>query len=149
MLQEIHIFIPMEGIIPILIAIVVFAFQAYANFQKEKEKARKRNLGQPPVPPLPEENAEWVEARPDIPLKPQARQPSHTSQSPIPERFERYSGVMDRGEVRHPRKNPKQLASLRVEVDESDEDNLTTKSGKAFDLRDAVIKSVILERPYP
>lgn len=151
MLQKIHTFIPMETLIPILIAIVVFAFQAYANFQKEQEKARKRNPGQPPLPPLPEENAERTVAKPRADVQWRVPEPPHTQRHspPIREAFESYSGFMDVDEVKRVKKNRKpQLSSLRVEVDEGT-DTSPSKDGVTFDLRDAVIKSAILERPYP
>lgn len=149
MLQKFHTFIPMETLIPILIAIVVFAFQAYANFQKEQEKARKRNLGQPPVPPLPEENANRPAAKPAIDV--QGREPARPQRKaePLREAYQSYSGFMEVDEVKRMRKVRKQpLSSLRLEVDEGTDSAFEGK-GKSFDLRDAVIKSAILERPYP
>lgn len=149
MLQKIHTFIPMETLIPIVIAIAVFAFQAYANFQKEQEKARKRNLGQPPVPPLPEENADRPAVKPAIDV--QGREAARPQRKPEPlrEAYEGYSGFMEVDEVKRIRKARKQpLSSLRLEVEEG-MDPAFEREGKSFDLRDAVIKSVILERPYP
>src|SRR5690606_14389422 len=75
----------METIIPILIAIVVFAFQAYANYQKEQEKAQKRNPGQPP---LPEDNAKYINPVP-VPAPRQGAPPT------VKPEFENYSGVLD------------------------------------------------------
>ncbi|MBK1438664.1 hypothetical protein JHJ32_01565 [Parapedobacter sp. ISTM3] len=137
----------METLIPIIIAIAVFAFQAYANFQKEQEKARKRNFGQPPLPPLPEENAQRpTEAYPkeigrEQPLPAGARQPA-----PRPA-FDRFSGVMDVEEVRRVRKARQQQKQQRLEVVE-DTSAGAISSHTDFDLRDAVIKAAILERPY-
>src|SRR5690606_40531428 len=94
----------METFIPILIAIVVFAFQAYANYQKEQDKARKRN---PAQPPLPEDNAKHLEdiARHAKPVP--AGAPSPASTPAVRPEFEHYSGVMDRTEsTRHERKRP-------------------------------------------
>ncbi|SEK35092.1 hypothetical protein [Parapedobacter koreensis] len=128
----------METLIPILIAIVVFAFQAYANFQKEQEKARKRNFGQPP---LPEENAKRpVDVSPKemtVEQRPSTRHPA----------FENYSGAIDADEVKRVRKARQQRTVQRLEVME---DTAAGAFGneRDFDLRDAIIKSAILERPY-
>jgi len=139
----------METFIPILIAIVVFAFQAYSNFQKEQEKARKRNLGQPPVPPLPEENAERTIIKPEADVQRRSAAPPQRQAQPIRPAYESYSGFMDAEEVTRIKKVRKPtLSSLRVEVDE-DMNAVSVKDEVAFDLRDAIIKSAILERPYP
>lgn len=140
----------METFIPILIAIVVFAFQAYANFQKEQEKARKRNLGQPPVPPLPEENAERTLVKPETDVHRRVVAPPQRRAQPIREAYESYSGFMDADKVTRTKKavrNPT-LSSLRIDVDEG-ADSAYVRDEMTFDLRDAVIKSAILERPYP
>lgn len=127
----------METIIPILIAVVIFAFQAYSNFQKEQEKAQKRNLGQPP---LPEDNAD---RRAHIPPMP-AQQPA----IPVNAGFEAYSGVMDaEGATRVYKSGQRPAIPTRLAISEETHDQATFDTAK-FDLRDAVIKSVILERPY-
>ena len=134
----------METFIPILIAIVVFAFQAYSNFQKEQEKARKRNLGQPPIPPLPEENAERDLINPETEQW-EAAVPTQRQSTPIREAYRNYSGFMDVDKRTRTKQVQKPaLSSLRVEVDEDTD----SAHGAGFDLRDAVIKSAILERPY-
>ncbi len=140
----------METFIPILIAIVVFAFQAYSNFQKEQEKARKRNVGQPRVPPpLPEENAERTIINPEADAKRRAVVLPQRQAQPIRKAYESFSGFIDTEEVTREKKVRKPaLSSLRVEVD-ADMDAASVKAEVAFDLRDAVIKSAILERPYP
>jgi len=156
----------METIIPILIAIVVFAFQAYANFQKEQEKARKRNLGQPP---LPEDNADRPitdpqSPPPDYPSQTTDRRPPDTdSRTPIPgalplppdrspatrhRPFEDYAGVMSADEVKRVRKARQHRQTIqRLEVEEGGTSASPIEEVE-FDLRDAVIKSAILERPY-
>ncbi len=124
----------METFIPILIAIVVFAFQAYANYQKEQEKARKRNPGQPP---LPEDNAKYIESAPV---------PAPSASPAVTSEFERYSGVVDPiASIRSTGKRP--LIPQRLVVDTA-ADVEPALDAEAFDLRDAVIKSIILDRPY-
>ncbi len=126
----------METLIPIVIAIVVFAFQAYANYQKEQDKARKRN---PAQPPLPEDNAEHIKPGP-VPAA--APVPSPT----VNPQFGHYSGVVDAVE---PTRSSRQrtLVPHRLEVD-TGADVQPAFDAEEFDLRDAVIKSIILERPY-
>ena len=136
----------METIIPIVIALVVFAFQAYANFQKEQEKAKKRDLGQaPPLPPLPEDNARRPVPAPvrraEIP-EPDRRQ-VETTHRPL---FDAYTGVVE--EVKHVRKaNRRPLSGQRLAVNE-EVSSQALLDVPEFDLRDAIIKSAILERPY-
>jgi|SRR5690606_17920352 len=43
----------MDALIPILLTIGFFIFQAYLGYKKEQEKAAKRNLGKPGVPQRP------------------------------------------------------------------------------------------------
>ena len=122
----------METFIPILIAIVVFAFQAYANYQKEQEKARKRKPGQPP---LPEDNARHIKPVP-------AQAPSPT----VKPEFEDYTGAIDPAES--PRRvHQRPLIPQRLVVD-TEADVQPALDAEEFDLRDAVIKSIVLERPY-
>ncbi|MFC3198596.1 hypothetical protein ACFOET_13305 [Parapedobacter deserti] len=169
----------METFIPILIALLVFAFQAYANFQKEQEKARKRNLGQPPLPednaqrpfvdqqppmsdpglpypghrlPEPERRSSPAEQRPPITT---SRVPTSSHRPPgseshpgsLSERFGRYSGVLDAEKFGRLRQSRQQRTIQRLEVDEG-VTTIAASDNIDFDLRDAVIKSAILERPY-
>ena len=132
----------METFIPIIIAIVVFAFQAYANYQKEQDKARKRNPAQPPLeslPPLPEDNAKHIQP---VPL------PAPVTSSATRPEFERYSGMVD--PVRSTptrRSHERPLIPQRLAV-ETETDVQPDMDAETFDLRDAVIKSIILDRPY-
>lgn len=129
----------MEPFITVLIAIVVFAFQVYSNFKKEQEKARNRKMT---PPPLPEDNAR---RRVEVP---QEKGKEIVSQPVLRSEFEQYSGMMDVDEVkrvRGSRKPPQKV--LRVEVEEN-VNRAAFIDADTFDLRDAVIKSVILERPY-
>jgi len=135
----------METFIPIIIAIAVFAVQVYANYQKEQDKARKRVPG---PPPLPEDNADHVK---DIAKRMQpAVQGVYTrdlSPAVRPE-FENYSGVMEPSPSGSKRDEPKRpLIPQRLAVD-TEHDVLPALDAATFDLRDAVIKSIVLERPY-
>ncbi len=154
----------METFIPIIIALAVFAFQAYSNFQKEQEKAKKRDLGQ--HPPIPEDQAEWPPLPDNNPQRPVAadyweepipapappadpRKPYQAQRLPeaVVPAYERYSGIVDAERIKRLGKaGQRQLTPQRVEVDEGSD---TGRGRDAdFDLRDAVIKAAILERPY-
>src|SRR5690606_20765028 len=131
------------------IAILVFAVQAYANYQKEQEKARKRNPGQPPIPPLPEENAERTLVNPEAELQRRPAAHPRPQAQPVREAYERYSGFVNTAETVRTKKIRKPSSSpSRIAVDAQEEPASST-GGASFDLRDAVIKSAILERPYP
>lgn len=134
----------METFIPIIIAITVFAFQVYANYQKEQDKARKRNPG---PPPLPEDNADYVKdlAKHTQSVPSRTHMPTTSSPAVKPE-FEHYSGVIEpSGTKRRERQRP--LIPQRLVVD-TEHDVQPALDATEFDLRDAVIKSIILERPY-
>lgn len=149
----------MEQIIPILIAAVVFGIQAYANYQKEQEKAKKRNLGKPRTEEFPEfESYEEVVVIDDPVLgptpTPAAARPSTASRSqetrsstPDPNLYARYEGTVD--PRRNSRSTKKTDSIPDVKLADLDEDDQTPFAvEEEFDLRKAVIASIILERPY-
>ncbi|HZH54151.1 MAG TPA: hypothetical protein VFD72_00735 [Sphingobacteriaceae bacterium] len=132
----------MEQIIPILIAAVIFGFQAYANYQKEQEKAKKRNLGKPPVEEFPEfEPYEEVVVSDD----PRSR---HTRQSnPAPNPYARYEGALQNARSRRSTVKTDVIPEVKLaELDEAVQSPFDAE--EEFDLRKAVIASAILERPY-
>ena len=134
----------METVITIIIAIVFFAFQVYANFQKEQDKARKRNPAQPPLPPLPEDNAKYIQPVPaDVPPTDRGGVPSAAAPSP----YERYSGMIaSTASMRNEQRKP--LIPQRIAIETEADGQQSALGAGEFDLRDAVIKSIILHRPY-
>src|SRR5690606_5014739 len=54
----------METFIPVILAIAFFIFQAYSGVKKEQEKAAKRNLGKPGLPPVTAQPAPVKKAAP-------------------------------------------------------------------------------------
>ncbi|QNL48509.1 hypothetical protein H8S90_17180 [Olivibacter sp. SDN3] len=142
----------METILPFIIAAIVFGFQIYANFKKEQEKARKRNPSQPQQP-RGEVVIEYEEAEPhqkkplrkirDKEVLVERKQPE------VHQRYERYTGVLNEAkEVRRTKETRPAYGhhSGRLDPYVIDESNLNTYAD--FDLRDAVIKAAILDRPY-
>lgn len=142
----------METIIPMLIAAVVFGLQAYANFQKEQEKARKRNPGQRPTaanPEMPqpsthgsEKTGKAPDAQPEYEWYPFDQPQPVTSPA-----FEKYTGTVQAGNTGRKKKTGNQIPS-HLQVVEEQVSSGNEVSGYDFDLRDAVIKAAILERPY-
>ena len=162
----------MEQLIPIIIAAIVFGFQAYNNYQKEQEKARKRNPGQPRQPvadePASQERPapfDWLEEligepRPQQPVPAPTRQKSpeipvvqqeEPSRSDVRDPFQSYSGAFSEEEFhrkrreRQQKRTPSKAAPVTLLV--AEEESQPVHTGE-FDLRDAVIKAAILERPY-
>jgi len=132
------IFNHMETILPFIIAAVVFGFQIYANFKKEQEKARKRNPAERPSPPPPTPRSN----------KPVLQKTIEQSVKPV---YEAYSGVQEEVDEhkktqiihkRHPH------AFRRLDAFELPDQSVNEHASADFDLRDAVIKAAILERPY-
>lgn len=150
-------FRPMEQLIPILIFAAIFGYQAYTNYQNEQEKARKRNPGQrPPGQPEVYEEVEVLE---------EWQQPEPVSDyyrevpanAPYPElqtnpSYDEYSGFMGQEEISRVRKasrsNQQDLLKPLEVSDEGDDIHGDEYGLREFDLRDAVIKATILERPY-
>jgi len=143
----------MEQIIPILIAAVVFGFQAYQNYQKEQEKARKRNPGQRPREQEPGERP-VADARQPQPSVARERQPAMPMPEPahVPEGYQEYAGFLDEDEIakqarkRAERKRQDLLKPIEVTGDGGGE--AYSDSAESFDLREAVIHAAILDRPY-
>jgi len=131
----------METILPFIVAAVVFGFQIYANFKKEQEKARKRNPAErapsssPPSVPRP--NKPVLQKRVEQPVKPI---------------YEAYSGVLNEVDELKQTKaihDRHQHAFRRLDAFEIPDESVNHHTAADFDLRDAVIKAAILERPYP
>lgn len=153
----------MDQLIPILIAAVVFGFQAYANYKKEQEKAQKRNFGKP-VDQAPDEYpGEFGEYDDDFPLPREVREEiareQVTQEKVVRERvrreiplepaaanpYSRYQGTVDLSRKRRPESHKKlPIADVKL----TDLDELPDTAPATFNLRQAVIHSIILDRPY-
>jgi len=137
----------METILPLVIAAIVFGFQIYANFKKEQEKARKRNPSQKPVPKeVPERERQIKKYGKTV------TQRETVLNHPIPKpAYEKYTGMADEvEEVRRARAihKPHQHAFKRLEAFALPDEEKEYNAHVDFDLRDAIIKAAILERPY-
>lgn len=136
----------METILPFIIAAIVFGYQIYANFKKEQEKAKKRKPSHRPQ----------VDETPYKPLRREILQREPLSEPelihPKSEKhitFEDYSGVLEVEEVKRAKEIHKkhEHAYKRLEPYKIDAGSEETNPYGDFDLRDAVIKSAILNRP--
>ncbi|MFC6100584.1 hypothetical protein [Olivibacter domesticus] len=133
----------METIFPFVIAALYFAFQIYSNFKKEQEKAKKRDPSQRPVgeqSPTYKEKRDWDKAlqQKEVVL----------SETPKISKYEDFTGLVE--EVEEVRRS-KEVHRSHKHNNRSFEPNLQPMEENPysdFDLRDAVIKAAILERPY-
>lgn len=160
----------MEQIIPIVVAAIVFGFQAYNNYQKEKEKAKKRNPGRP-VEELPELEQPDLDfpflddlkevffpedpaQRKSTPTSRTKSAPKTTSLEPVPSassysQYQDYQGAVVPEEVRRVRQKKSTIIPEVVLEDLDDTDpSADAWTKQRFDLRQAMIHSIILERPY-
>lgn len=136
----------METILPFIIAAFVFGYQIYANFKKEQEKARKRNPSQgdrkdrPVSKPL---KREVLQKRPLEKVEPVYQQPKQTVL------YEAYTDVQEVDELIRAKemRKQRQYTASRLERKTPVPDNDESHPYADFDLRDAVIKSAILNRP--
>lgn len=143
-------FSSMDQILPILIAAVVFGFQAYANYQKEQQKAKNRKFGPPPT--AEREPYEATESRgreypgdTEVIVQEIRQAVDHVKNNP----YGRYEGTFDPSLSRRSRikkEAPIQEVTL-TNLDDEDEDDAAFNTS-SFNLRDAVIQAAILERPY-
>lgn len=156
----------MENILPFVIGALILGFKAYSNFQKEQEKARQRDPGQRPVgevradferesdQPARRHTAEERHAEVQrMPREPRESKSREVAQ-PIPSAYEKYTGTWSEvEEVRRARgvHQPHGHAFQRLASYSKEEEQPAAAaefSVEDFDLRDAVIKSAILHRPY-
>lgn len=151
----------MENLIYILAPIALFLFKAYQNFQKEQEKARKRNLSIPEQPeitvkdevqtqPMIEERTEATELKPDYKLSKPEKYEKEQYERMVYERLRStdkkptnyYNPEIPSAEVIENRaiheKHKHGISLPKIEEQESYD----------FDLRQAVINEAILKRPY-
>ncbi len=128
----------MESFLPVLLIIAGVIYKIYTEFQKEQEKARRRqpNRPAPPVVPVPAPVATPRKSA-SIPTvsKPVPPLPKQVIRETIPTEVENL-----RKKKKEAQQRRKVLATPQIEV--------LTEPALNFDLRQAVIQSVILERPY-
>lgn len=133
----------METILPLVIAALFFGFQIYSNFKKEQEKARKRN---PSQRPMNEEPATYGEKH----NWPRGLQQKEVvlSETPKISKYEDFTGLVEEVEEVQRSKEVRRSHKHNNRSVEPDLQPIEENPYSDFDLRDAVIKAAILERPY-
>lgn len=123
----------MENSLIILIFIASIIYKLYSNYKEEMEKSKKRNLQNRPLAPI--ENIPPVEAPPT----------SRATYTEIPKVTETQSKpdlTSSSSNLNLERQNKVAIKSLSTNKKEIETEIVD------FDLRQAVIQSAILERPY-
>jgi len=135
----------MENFLPALLIIAGVIYKIYTEFQKEQEKARQRmpRQGNPPPPTYP------VPSGQQYPPQPIVIEPTVTTPIPVPEPPKKVAYVPDVP------KEVLQARTRRIEEDKRRKDlkavedlERETEEAPEFDLREAVIQSAVLNRPY-
>lgn len=127
----------MENFLPALLIIGGVIYKIYSEYQKEQEKARRR-IPQTPPPVV-------VEQRP----RPTAIKPTISSPIPVIPKVEHSGDILEDAKIARERRmaaaksNKTTVAPLLLDTVEEREGKVSS-----FDLREAVIQSAILERPY-
>lgn len=135
----------METILPFIIAAFVFGFQIYANFKKEQEKARKRRPHQSPA-----DKGSYQPLKRETLRKEVLKEPSFDYVNPEKKAYyEDFTGVVEVEEVRRAKEIHKkhEHAYRRLEPYKLDAVEEEINPYAEFDLKDAVIKAAILNRP--
>ena len=161
----------MEELLPFFAGLAYVAFQIYNNFRKAKEEARTRN------PSKPFESKEFHDAEKGVAYTPKQEKPTHsvpTSKAAVPKyhepayQSERYESMKEEAQKEPLYKEPKAVIPHRVElynpevpveevvktrVSHGVNKHIFTASQEEevpssdFDMRDAIIKEAILNRP--
>lgn len=132
----------MENFLPALLIIGGVIYKIYSEYQKEQEKARRR-MPQTPPPPTPthpiqsepQPKRTVIEPTMSIPIPVPPKKNEHMGDTPVEVRKIREERLIDVTRVK--KISPK----VAPEIEEKDD-------VIPFDLREAVIKSAILNRPY-
>lgn len=144
----------MEKIIYILVPIAYFLFQAYNNYIKEQEKAKKRNLSQPVIEsdipqtivndePVQFDVKEFLKEKFNIETERKEVIKSQTRSIPEYQTKDYYNPevpsaeVVENRKIHAPHKHKVVLPVLEV-----------LEKSYDFNLRDAIIQQAILNRPY-
>jgi len=135
----------MENILVVLAIIGSVVYKIYTSYKEEVEKAAKRRQPVPPIP-QPTQTRQHVPApKPPIPVTTAPpipkRQPQKKAPQPVTVQYDK--SIPDEVKRVQQQKLAKQHRSFKT-LEEHD----TPVQPFEFDLRQAVIQSAILERPY-
>lgn len=147
-----------EELIPVIMALAFFIFQAYTGYKKEKEKAAKRQMGKPTVSPEPTHTDYTDSIEPTIPEYTNYQKEPYQVEAP-PSLLDEYRKLGEYAEMEklkvkkrevlksqgYGQSKPQQLVQLETE----ELDDLNLKDYEVdFDVREAVLAKAILDRPY-
>lgn len=126
----------MEKLVPLLIALAIFGFKSYQNYMKEQEAALKRRKG---IASDPAKTKQQPATYKSIPQKTPAV-------SPAPFYSEKIKETNEIQRFKKEREEHRLAVSKKAKASSSEQKEKTI--AEDFDLRKAVIMSVILDRPY-
>ncbi|KKX51281.1 hypothetical protein EDF67_10287 [Sphingobacterium sp. JUb78] len=126
----------MEKLVPLLIALAIFGFKSYQNYMKEQDAALKRRKANAPIP---SKNK----------TEPPAYQPSQKEKNvvtPPPFYSEKIKDTNEIQRFKKEREEHRLALNKKNKLPQSlQKEPMVTED---FDLRKAVIMSIILDRPY-
>lgn len=147
----------MENLIPVIVMVAIFLVQAYNNYKKEQEKAKKRAPGKSvPRPDFPRHPAPENQPRQAAVAPAPLNEPSSTlAENP----YQAYQGVVsasDRpGEGSSSLSQATGIKPLEIETDMEQEaseagadEDMLYRLKTNFDVREAVVMAAILERRH-
>ncbi|MFD2906833.1 hypothetical protein [Sphingobacterium anhuiense] len=126
----------MEKLIPLLIALAIFGFKSYQNYMKEQEAALKRRKANAPIPSKSK-------------AEPPAYQPSQKEKNvvtPPPFYSEKIKDTNEIQRFKKEREEHRLALNKKNKLTQSLQKEPTVTED--FDLRKAVMMSIILDRPY-
>lgn len=126
----------MEKLVPVLIALAIFGYKSYQNYMKEQEAALKRRRSQAPIPP-PYRDAPPIYSDESKKMAVETATPYYAEKIKDSDEIQRFK--KERAEHRLALSKKNQLSQSSQKEPAIMED---------FDLKKAVIMSVILDRPY-
>lgn len=119
----------MDNSLIILIFVASIIYKLYSNYKEEMEKAKKRNIKKAPSAPVDNYHPQngYPAPKPALSIEPTSDSPNKRAST---------------------KSNNSILRKVEIDEDLISEKELLRKEPVEFDLRQAVIQSAILERPY-
>lgn len=126
----------MEKLIPLLIALAIFGFKSYQNYMKEQEAALKRRKTNAPIP---------SQNKSETPAYQAHHKEKHVT-TPPPFYSEKIKETSEIQRFKKDREEHRLALNKKNKLNQSSQKESAVMED--FDLRKAVIMSIILDRPY-
>lgn len=126
----------MEKLIPLLIALAIFGFKSYQNYMKEQEAALKRRKANAPIPSKNKSEAPAY----------QAHHKEKNVTTPPPFYSEKIKETSEIQRFKEEREKQRLALNKKNKLNQSSQKEPAVLED--FDLRKAVVMSIILDRPY-